>query len=262
MRNFLVFVLTFSCSFNLLLSGQEFKSFQRKELVQNGDTLRYRIQYPEKMKPNKHYPLVLFLHGAGERGNDNEKQLEHGAELFQNKKYNKRESAVVIFPQCPENTMWTHRTKEKTNQGTWKIEFPLYNDPTQPAAMVNLLVDDIINSGIVDPNRVYVMGLSMGGIGVLDFLCRWPEKYAAGVVICGGHNPDFINRYYNTPIWFFHGAKDDVVPLKYSLNVYDKLHDVNPKTKYTIYPDANHNSWDSAFAEPDLLKWLFRQKKN
>lgn len=225
-----------------------------------GDTLKYNILYPQHMKSGKKYPLVLFLHGAGERGNDNEKQLTHGSKLFLNDTVRKKLPAIVLFPQCPPDVMWTHLLKEKTSSGDWKFDFPLRKEPTKPAFLVNKLVEEMLGSGKVDVSRVYIIGLSMGGIGTLEFLYRWPQKYAAAHVICGGHNPELVSTYQHVPIWFFHGAKDDVVPPIYSRQVYEVHKKLNSKSKYTLYPEANHNSWDSAFAEPDFLKWLFKNR--
>ncbi len=241
--------------------AQEFKEFQYKQHIQGTDTLNYRILYPENMKEGKQYPLVMFLHGAGERGAYNQRQLTHGAKLFLDQKTRRKYPAIVVFPQCPNGIMWTHRQKEKSPQGDWIFEFPFTDEPTKPTEIVNALVDSLINSGSVDKRRTYIMGLSMGGIGTLEFLARWPQKYTAAIVICGGNDPDFVPTYCHVPIWFFHGGKDNVVPIKYSKQVYQKQTNCNPKTKYTLYPEANHNSWDATFAEPKLLKWLFHFKK-
>ena len=243
------------------VEAQNFDGFMKKEFVKDGDTLKYNILYPEQMKSGKKYPVVLFLHGSGERGNDNQKQLTHGSKLFLSDKVRKKFPAIVLFPQCPSDMMWTHRIKKKGAEGEWEFDFPLGQEPTKPAFLANELVDELLASGKVDDRRVYIMGLSMGGIGTLDFLCRWPNKYAAANVICGGHNPELVSTYQHVPIWFFHGAKDDVVPPSYSRQVYEAHKKLNPKSKYTLYPQANHNSWDAAFAEPDFLKWLFKKKK-
>lgn len=189
-RNVIYLFLFLSFTF---LSGQ--KSFEKKEWVFKGDTLKYQILYPQKMKDGKTYPLVLFLHGSGERGDDNEKQLTHGSELFLEEKNRSKYPAIVLFPQCPKGIMWTHRMKEKTKGGDWVFNFPLENQPTKPAFLVNQLVESLLLSGKVDKQRVYVMGLSMGGIGTLEFLARWPQKYAAANVICGGHDPALAKKY-------------------------------------------------------------------
>jgi predicted peptidase len=256
-----IITLGICCLYFVHTLAQDIKLFENKEYIRDQDTLKYRILYPQEMQEHKQYPLVLFLHGAGERGNDNERQLTHGASLFLTAENRKKYPAIILFPQCPQNIMWTHRLKQKTEEGIWEFEFPLQSTPTQPAALVNQLVNELLESGSIDKRRVYIMGLSMGGIGTLDFLCRWPDKYAAAAVICGGHNPEFSSYYKNVPIWFFHGAKDDVVPHIYSQEVYNELQKQNADVKYTLYPKANHNSWDAAFAEPDYLEWFFKHKK-
>ncbi|WP_430934430.1 alpha/beta hydrolase-fold protein [Saccharicrinis sp. 156] len=245
----------------LSLQGQTKNGYVKKEFILKQDTLKYCILHPREMKSGKKYPLVLFLHGAGERGNDNHKQLTHGSTLFLNEKNRKKYPAIVLFPQCPNGIMWTHRLKEKSDIGVWEFEFPLKSGPTKPAFLVNELVEQLLTPGKVDERRVYIMGLSMGGIGTLDFLSRWPDKYAAAQVICGGHDPALVDKYKHVPIWFFHGDKDDVVPPKYAQQVYKAHKQLNPQTKFTMYPHANHNSWDPAFAEPDYLKWIFKLKK-
>lgn len=229
--------------------------------VQGNDSIPYRIMYPKGYYSFKKYPLILFLHGAGERGHDNVNQLSHGSSLFQSDSLRSLHQAIVVMPQCPHDIMWTHRVKTKKDKTSpWEFEFPLRDGPTRPSALVNALVDSLIKARKVDPKRMYIGGLSMGGIGTLEYLHRWPKKYAAAFVICGGHDPKRVHSYKDKPIWFFHGGKDDVVPTHYSKAVYNQLKLVNPDnpSKYTLYPDNNHNSWDAAFSEPGLYEWLFR----
>ncbi len=231
-------------------------AFREEVLIENGDTLRYRILYPEDMSPEKKYPMVLFLHGAGERGTDNKKQLTHGADLFVDEEGRPSHDVIAVFPQCPPDVMWTHREKEMNEEGVWEFWFPVPDDPPRPAQMVNSLVEEMVASGQVQPGRLYVMGLSMGGIGTLEFLYRWPKKYAAAISVCGGHDPDLVSEYCDVPVWFFHGGEDNVVPPKYSRRVYDVMKECNDDARYTFYPDTNHNSWDKAFSEPGLIDWL------
>lgn len=247
--------------FSLQLQAQHYSKYKKEEYIQNGDTLNYRLLEPKKVKKNKTYPLVLFLHGAGERGLNNESQLRHGGKLFLEKKNRRKFPAYVLFPQCPPEIMWTHRQKHKTEEEGWIFNFPLEDGPTWPAALVNNLVDSLKQSPHIDIDRIYIMGISMGGIGALEFLYRWPHKYAAAAVICGGHDPKLAEEYCHVPVWFFHGGKDDVVPIWYSQPVYEKLKECNAQTKFTLYPEANHNSWDPALAEPRLLKWLLKKEK-
>ncbi len=241
--------------------AQNLDRYEEQIYVDGSDTLLYRIAYPENFNPKKRYPVILFLHGAGERGNDNQKQLTHGGELLVSDAVRKDYPAIVVFPQCPNSEMWTARTKRRDEaKREWKFRFPLDNTPPTSARLVNSLMDSLISQRYVNDRRVYIMGISMGGIGTLDFLYRWKDKYAAAVVICGGHNPDGAVEYSDTPIWFFHGAKDDVVPPHYSQEVYDIVKSGNRATRYTLYPEANHNSWDPALGEEDLLKWTFKQR--
>lgn len=245
----------------LHLQGQEYDSYEKKSFIEGADTLLYRIMYPREMKEGEKYPLVLFLHGAGERGTGNEKQLTHGAHLFIDEEGNPKYPAVVLFPQCPPDIMWTHREKKKNSEGVWEFCFPLGDSAPWPSLMVNQLVDSLVASDRVDEGRIYIMGLSMGGIGTLEFLYRWHDKYAAAISICGGHDPELSETYCQVPVWFFHGGKDDVVPPVYSRQVYDVLKKCNVDTRYTFYPCANHNSWDPAFSEPGLLEWLLGFEK-
>lgn len=224
----------------------------------NGETLPYRYLQPEMDKAQK-LPLVIFLHGAGERGSDNEKQLAHGSKLFSDSL--SEYPALVIFPQCDADSYWPNVTITNTEAGR---DFHFEPDllPNSPLHLVDLMVDSLIQSGSVDTNRIYVGGLSMGGMGTYALVAANPDKFAAAFAICGGGNTEMASRYaQNTPFWIFHGALDDVVPVEYAHAMNTALTDAGGKPILTIYPKANHNSWDPAFAEPELLKWLFAHKK-
>lgn len=240
--------------------AQKYKDFKKSKLIFGNDTLPYRIMYPDSMIEGEKYPLILYLHGAGSRGTENERQLIHGSKFLRNKNIRQKYPAIVLFPQCPKGVMWTNRKKKKVN-GKWEFSFPLGNKPTLPATLANLLVDSFMHKNYVDTSKVYVMGMSMGGIGTLEFLYRWSNKFAAAVVVCGGNDYKLCGKYCDIPIWFFHGGKDRVVPQIYSKSVYDKLHKCNKNTKYTLYPQIGHNSWDSAFSNTKLLKWMFQHSK-
>lgn len=239
--------------------AQDKSSFKREQLLHEGDTLLYRILWPVNFDPAQKYPMVLFLHGAGERGNDNEKQLVHGSDLFlQNMtKY----PAIVIFPQCPANDYWANVQKEKV-QGTRDFNFRDGGDPNKTLSLVSVLLDSMIDKPFVAKDRVYIGGLSMGGMGTFELVSRRPDTFAAAFAICGGGDPDSAKKYAGkVPFWVFHGAKDDVVPPKYSQAMVDAIKKAGGDVKFTLYPDANHNSWNKAFAEPELLSWLFSNKK-
>lgn len=194
--------------------------FQKSVFVQDGDTLKYQIMYPAEYDSSKQYPLILFLHGAGERGNDNERQMHLGSHIFRDKQNQKDYPAIVIFPQCPNDVMWTNRRKF-TKPDRMVFEFPVSDTAPIPTLLVNSLVEELVAGKKVNANKMFVMGISMGGIGALEYLYRWPEKYAAAYIVCGGHNADLARYYAHIPIWFVHGEKDPVVPIEYSRSVYE-----------------------------------------
>ncbi|WP_157492600.1 carboxylesterase family protein [Echinicola pacifica] len=251
-------------SWSVTLFAQNKKLFDHKVYINEaGDSLRYRLLLPKGYKSSKEYPLVLFLHGAGERGSDNEKQLSHGSSLFLDKHNRKEFPAIVVFPQCPEDTYWIDISIRAELRGQGDPDFSQSLDqPSEQLDMVNELVDQLQQDFSVDANRLYVMGLSMGGFGTLETLGRWPDKYAAAVAICGGGNISLAKEYApNTSVWLTHGGKDDVVPPILSRRVYEALLEENADVRYDLYPEANHNAWDPTFAEPELLPWLFSKHK-
>ena len=241
--------------------SQEKEEFKRELFIQQDDTLKYRILYPEKFSESETYPLVLFLHGAGERGNDNEKQLLHGSEIFLDSLNRKKFPALVVFPQCPQDDYWSNADVDRSGGGV-KLSFKNGGQPTQALSQVIKLLDSLKNRPFIDQNRVYVGGLSMGGMGTFEILYRKPNTFAAAIAICGGAAPETASAYAKTtPVWIFHGSLDDVVNPKYSLEMAEALLKAGAHPKMNLYDTANHNSWDNAFAEPDLLPWLFSKKQ-
>lgn len=242
------------------VSAQDLTAFEKKTFIRGKDTLRYRILYPEKYKKRKAYPLVLFLHGSGERGRDNEAQLMHGGKLFVDQNIRKHFPAIVIFPQCPSDSSWA-RYKRMANSDE-RVFLPDEEAP-RPQQLVKQLIDSLADNFIVDTRRLYLGGLSLGGFGTYDLLTRYPDYFAAAFPICGAANiPMYLERSKEIPLWIFHGALDNTVPPKSDRELYKALMTRGVKTvTYTEYPQAGHNSWDSAFAEPKLLPWLFSNKK-
>jgi predicted peptidase len=241
-------------------------SYQKKEWVSaSGDTLKYRLLLPENYNPANAYPLVVFLHGAGERGGDNTKQLTHGAQLFLQPEVRKAYPAIVVFPQCAKNDYWSNVqiTKEESTQ-TRVFNFQEGGEPTP--AMKNLLawLPNLENEFKINAAQRYIMGLSMGGMGTFELVARKPGYFAAAVPICGGANPKTASAIKETAFWIFHGKNDDVVPYQLSENMFIALQEfyVHEESYLTLFDNTNHNSWDRAFAEPDLLPWLFGNKKH
>ena len=231
-----------------------FKTFKKEN-----KTLNYRILYPPDFDIQKKYPLVVFLHGMGERGTDNKSQLTHGSKLFLDSIENY--PAVVIFPQCPPTDYWANLSRPNTG-GRSRV-FTFHTDqPSNPSlGMVMNLMDKMIEENFIDKDRVYLSGLSMGAMGVWELLWRMPEKIAAALPICGGGPREKVSAMINIPLWIFHGVKDDVVHPRYSIMMMKAIQSAGGKAKISLYPNANHNSWDPAFAEPDFLQWMFSKKK-
>lgn len=221
-----------------------------------GDSLPYRILFPEGYEEaGQDYPLVLFLHGAGERGQDNESQLTHGARTIADSI--SHYPAIVVFPQCKKEGYWAEI--ERTAEG---FSYILRESPNPNLHLVMALLDELTATERIDTNRLYLGGLSMGGFGTFELLARRPQTFAAAFPICGGGLPLLAPLYApHVAMWIFHGAQDQVVPVAESREVYEALKEAGAAVKYTEYPEARHNSWDNAFAEPGLFNWLFSQRK-
>ena len=202
--------------------------------------LKYLIYLPNDYLTKK-YPLVLFLHGAGERGN-NLKDIEiHGLpKLVRN---GKKFPFIIIAPQCPLNLWWS--------------------DPL-PVDLLSELVNDIVMKYGIHKNNVFCTGLSMGGYGTLALSIKNPKLFSAIIPICGGMDIknffDILNLK-NLPIWLFHGDKDEVIPLENSQSIYKVLKPVNKNIKLTVYKGVDHNSWDRAYDDNELYKWMLSHKE-
>jgi len=251
--------------FPLYLLAQDMSSYEKKEFINKGDTLRYRILYPDNYEQSKPYPVITFLHGSGERGSNNEAQLTHGGKLFLNDTLRDEFKAIVIFPQCPRDSAWRYIKSKRDSSvaGGRAIDFTMSARPSTPSRLVKMLLDSLVKKKIADSKRMYIGGLSLGGFGTFDMIERYPGYFAAAFPICGGGDTASAKRFAkNTAVWIFHGDKDLSVNVKYSRDFYAALKKANAEVRYTEYPNVGHNSWDNAFAEKDLLYWLMRKKKN
>ncbi|WP_165749502.1 prolyl oligopeptidase family serine peptidase [Cellulophaga sp. Z1A5H] len=252
------FIVLLLVTFQALAQNE---NYQKEMFIKGADTLKYRVMYPKNFSDTDQYPVVFFLHGAGERGNDNESQLAHGSSLFANAESLENFPAIVVFPQCPTEDYWSN-AKIKRQTRPISLKFKYNRAPTKAMNMVMQLVDEMVGKPFAKENQVYIMGLSMGGMGTYELLYRKPETFAAAIAICGGgdekKSKDFARK---VPLWIFHGAKDDVVDPQLSLKMASAIMEYGGQPNVTLFSDANHNSWDPAFAEPALLPWLFTQKK-
>lgn len=183
---------------------------------------------------DKKWPLMLFLHGAGERGNDLNLVKVHGPpELIAQGEHF---PFIIVSPQCPKN-QW------------WSIEF------------LDVLLNEVVSNYHVDESRIYVTGLSMGGFGSWALALEYPDRFAAIAPICGGGNPENLKPIAHLPIWVFHGAKDKTIPLERSQVMVDALKSLGGNVKFTIYPDAAHDSWTETYNNPELYQWFLQHHK-
>ncbi|HEY9220352.1 MAG TPA: prolyl oligopeptidase family serine peptidase [Lutibacter sp.] len=263
--NYKIIILSLCVLFNFLsIDAQNYGDslFEKKQFIKENDTLLYRIMYPINFSKEKQYPVVLFLHGSGERGSDNSSQLIHGSSLFLENDNREQFPAIVVFPQCPENDYWANSTVDRSTQPI-TLKFSNGKEPTKSLRLTMSLMDNLLAESYVNKDKVYVMGLSMGGMGTFEILSRKPQMFAAAVPICGGGSTETaVNYAKNTALWVFHGAKDDVVNPLLSLEMVAAILNAGGKPSFTLYDKDNHNSWDSAFAEPHLLHWLFSKNNN
>lgn len=242
--------------------AQDFSAYKKEIFVRGTDTLHYRILYPENYKNEKSYPLVVFLHGAGERGNDNEHQLDLGASLFLKDSVRRQFPAIIVFPQCPIDSTWNRFTVGSDTTEAYNLSLDT-SRLTTPERLVKLLLDSLAENKIVDKKRINIGGLSLGGFGTYDLIIHYPNFFAAAFSICGQANVKlYTEKASHLPIWIFHGEIDNVIPVQPNRDLFKALkHNGAKNVKYTEYTGVYHNSWINAFAEPDLLPWLFSFKK-
>ena len=251
--------LTFLSAFIFYVSVQSALSqslrFSLNKYIDKGDTLNYRQLYPDSDTMRK-YPLVIFLHGSGERGSDNEAQLKWGVMNFATDQNMMLHPALVIAPQCPEKMCWSNFSREKNS-----TEMHLQSTPTKPMELLIGLIHQLIKTMPVDSNRIYITGLSMGGYGTYDAIERYPNLFAAAVPVCGGGDVSKATSIAQIPIWIVHGAEDPAVNPLYSLDMLHALTKAGAHPGFTQYPEVGHFSWLGAYSDPLIMEWLFRQNK-
>jgi len=250
----LLFFALYLCNLN----SQNIELYKKETFIFENDTLNYRILKPLNYDPNKQYPVHLFLHGSGERGKDNSSQLTHGGSLFLKKENREKYNSWVIFPQCSKNDRWPSISSDLWDQ----VFENKIKKPNKSLGLVIRLMDEFIEKKDVDNQRIYLSGLSMGGMGAFEILYRRPDMFAAATPICSNGITQLAKLFANkVPVWIFHGSDDKVVSPKYSLEMARAIIESGGSPKMTLYADVDHNSWDNAFAEKDFLKWIHSKTK-
>ena len=231
--------------------AQSSSKFGYNKYIEKGDTLNYRLLFPDADTFRK-YPLVIFLHGSGERGSDNEAQLKWGVKNFATDQNMVLHPALVIAPQCPEKMSWSNFSRN---------DMKLQPTPSKPTQLLIGLIHEMIKTMPVDTNRIYITGLSMGGFGTYDAMERYPNLFAAAVPVCGGGDTSRAASIMHIPIWIFHGAEDPAVNPVYDLHMLQALTNAGAHPGFTQYPETGHFSWLAAYSDQHMMEWLFRQHK-
>lgn len=213
-------------------------------------SLPYRLFVPEKLEPNKKYPLVLWLHGAGGNGADNLRQVSQGdapgARFWTQPEVQRKYAAFVLAPQCPQGEFW--------------VQWDIFR-PTVALRLVMEILGAIEKEFPVDRGRIYVLGQSQGGVGTWSLIEEYPTRFAAAIILCGADHPGRVGEVAPLPIWVFHGAKDRIISVEEARRMVGALRDAGGNPRYTEYPDVGHYVLPHALAEPGLVGWLFRQRR-
>jgi predicted peptidase len=196
--------------------------------------LSYWLHRPERLAEPS--PLVLFLHGAGERGDDLDLVAVHGPP--KQAKAGRSLPFMLAAPHCPADSWWS-----------WQLE------------ALDALLDDLLKAHPIDPSRVYLTGLSMGGMGVWELAARYPDRFAALVPICGSAGPWLAGRVAGLPVWAFHNEDDQAVPVTGTTKIIEVLRKHDGDVRATINPTGGHDAWTAAYDDPALYDWLLRQRR-
>lgn len=257
MKSFLVIgmLLLGSCNQPNEIVQTDPPTFEAKEFkASDSSVLKYNVYDPTV--GDEKLPLFIFLHGAGERGDDNEAQLMHIAPILTDSINSKKYPAILVFPQCPEEDYWAN--VDRTND-IWTVDSD--GTVTSPMSRVIELIQELRQDKNVDLNRIYISGLSMGGFGTLDLISRHADWFAGAIAICGGGDLNKTDKYKGLPLWIFHGAQDPVVPVELSRDLVAKIQSEDGFVKYTEYPEGGHDVWNNAYEDPATLEWLFGLRK-
>ncbi len=221
----------------LFVFAQNDQKTLTKKITKN-ISVNYVLHFPDNYKKEKHdWPLIVFLHGSGERGNDLSKLSIHGP-LKYVENGNKLD-AIILAPQCPEKEVWD-------------------------IDVLSTLIKDVVLKNRINHTKVYLTGLSMGGYGTWELALKYPGMFASIAPICARVDYVFLenaSKLKDKPIWVFHGAKDEVVPIVNSKRMVKALKNAGANPKFTIYPDAGHDSWSVPYNDPDFYSWMLKQEQ-
>ncbi len=248
------------------ITPEVLEAFSPGSFDDDGFKLPYRLMSPNVEEgSDEKRPLLVFLHGFGERGDDNQRQLIHGGAMFASSDFRERHRAFVLVPQCPAGNqpgsddplIWSLFLRPTNGSVPLGTDLP----PAPPMHAVRALVDHLVETLPIDPDRIYVSGLSMGGYATWEMAAREPDFWAAAAPICGGGNPAWGARLTKLPLWAFHGDADTAVPVERSREMIAAINSAGGQAIYTEYPGEGHGSWNPTFASRQVWDWLFAQHR-
>ena len=220
------------------LEGQQSRTFEKQ--IRVTVKANYLLYLPDGYsKSRKRWPLILFLHGAGQRGSDVEKIKVHGPPMLIAKE-GRKYPFIIVSPQCPEDDWWSS---------------------ARQINILNALLDEIVERYRIDKDRIYLTGMSMGGFGTWRLAIEYPDRFAAIAPVCGRGETVRVARIARIPVWVFHGAKDNTVPISDSEAMVEALKKAGGDVKFTIYPEAGHDSWTETYNNPELYQWFLEHKR-
>lgn len=247
-----------SCAMTIggvMAEGEDWRDrFEAEVREKDGHKLPYRLA---TLGEGEALPLVVFLHGAGERGDDNEAQLKHGMKDLLAWCDREKQACLILAPQCANDVWWSDYEGDYKNPKTLKF----LPEPSPRMALVFEVIDALIKDGAVDTKRIYITGLSMGGYGTFDAISQRPNFFAAAMPICGGGDSTQAKKFKDLPLWVFHGSKDDIVPPEMSRAMVEAVKKAGGKAQYREYPEAGHDSWTATYCDEEVLQWLFEQSR-
>jgi predicted peptidase len=251
-------ILFVASAFAISANAVEVSDFQaRSHKISATKTMVYRLFIPKNYQASTRYPLVLSLHGAGERGNDNAAQLKHDvSKMWADDSIQTKHPGFVLAPQCPINDKWVDVDWALGSYDQSKVPI---SDEMQG---VIAILDSLGREFSLDSNRIYVTGISMGGYGTFDIVTRYPNRFAAAYPVCGAGDPRKAASIAMLPLWAVHAADDPTVPVAGSRDMINALKSAGGQPKFTEYPTSlriGHSAWVPAAKEPGLVAWLYSQ---
>lgn len=232
------------------------QGFVSGEVKVEGIATQYRLLSPPKVEEGVRYPLILFLHGAGERGSDNELQLKHFPSKMLTPERRAAFPCYVLAPQCPEDGRWT------TDDWGSKSSRPIPSQPTAPMAGAIASLIRVVGEHPIDMDRIYLTGLSMGGYGTFELATRYPDWFAAAAPVCGGGDESSAARLVGLPLSIWHGDADSAVPVENSRQIVAKFEELGIAADYHELPGVGHDAWTTAYGAEGCLEWMFEQRRD